>query len=134
MQRGNTAVTRAKNASVDTVEAITDTDFSAGTEGWEWNTVADVEPTRVLFDTFGDQFVGQFMGLVTIAPDDGSEPFELYTFTATDGELYAINSSWKMNKGMKDVTPGEWCRITYVKDIPSSKGNPVKDLRIDVRR
>lgn len=104
-------------------------------EGWEWTTVAEESPTRIIFDTIGDQFIGQYIGIEHIEPDNGKdEPFDLYLFRGRDGELYAINKSYKLAQAMEKVSEGDWVRITYIKDIDTGRNlNPLKDFRVDVR-
>jgi len=102
---------------------------------WEFETVIEESPTHVLFDTAGDRFVGQFIDRVTITPDRADiEPFDLFRFRGQDGELYAINTSGKLDKGMHVVNAGDWVRITLMKLLPSNKGNDFKDFKVEVKR
>lgn len=114
-------------------------DVSTSPEGWEWETVVDESPTLVIFDTVGDVFIGQYMGEEHIEQpvDDKGEDqsFDRFNFRGNDGAPYAINKSYKLAEGMSKVDVGDWCRITYIKDIPTNrKLNPLKDFRVDVRR
>ena len=110
-------------------------DVSAPSE-WEWETVVEESATTVIFDTVGDQFVGLYTGSEHIDPDNGKdEPFDRFVFQGRDGELYAVNKSFKLETAMQDIDPGQWVRITYVKDVPTGRGlNPMKDFRVDVRK
>lgn len=103
---------------------------------WEWETVAEESPTRVIFDTVGDTFVGQFKGEDHIEHEVEGEDasFDLFLFRGRDGELYAINKSYKLIEAMEKVEYDQWVRIQFVKEIPSRKGNPLKDFRVDVKR
>lgn len=117
-------------------EAIADEstrDVSAP-DGLQWSTIAEESATTVIFDTVGDAFVGRYIGIEHIEPDNGKdEPFDRFTFRAKDRELYAVNQSYKLADALKDVDPGTWVRITYVKDISTKRGlNPMKDFVIDV--
>ena len=108
-------------------------------DGWEWDTVAEESPTRILFDTKGESFIGQYIGMDHIEqePDkDGKDQsFDLYIFRGRDGVLYSVNKSYKLEEAMQKVAEGDWTRITYVKDIPTKRGlNPMMDLRVDVRK
>lgn len=114
----------------DLVEMMADASHS-----WDWETVVDSSPTVVLFEEIGEEFVGQFVGDEHITPDNGGEEFERFVFIGLDGERYAINKSYKLEEGMKKVSEGQWCRITYTKEIPTGrKQNPMKDFRVDVRK
>lgn len=117
-------------------EVLPDVDLiSTAPDDWEFETVIEESPTQVIFDTEGDRFIGQFVDRVTITPETaGKEPFDLFRFRGQDGELYAINPSGKLDKGMSVVKTGDWVRITLIKFIPSNKGNDFKDFRVEVRK
>jgi hypothetical protein len=102
----------------------------------EWDTVEEASPTLVLFDTVGDVFIGQYKGIETITPEKTEdEPFDRFIFTDRNGNRYAINVSFKLEKAMSKVTIDQWTRITYVGDIPTGrKLNPMKDFKVDVKR
>jgi len=107
-------------------------DVSTSPEGWEWDAVET--STLVILDEIGDVFIGQYQGEEHF--DKGAESFERFSFRGVDGDLYAISKSTKLAQGMNKVKVGQWCRITYTTDIPSTRDghNPTKDLRVDVRR
>lgn len=103
-------------------------------EGLEWKTIAEEGALTVVFDKIGDQFVGRYVGVEHIEPDNGKdEAFDRFTFRAKDKNLYAVNQSYKLADALEDVAPGTWVRITYVKDIPTKRAlNPMKDFVVDV--
>lgn len=104
-------------------------------EGWEFETLVDETPTRVIFDEIGDVFIGQFEELRTITPDNGKdESFELLIFRGRDDQPYAVNNSYKMQEAVSLLKSGDWVRLTYTKDIESNKGNPMKDIKVDIRK
>ena len=107
-------------------------------EDWNWETVQEESATRVIFDTIGDEFIGQFKGSEHVTPDkseDVAEEFDLFIFLGTDGERYAVNHSYSLVKAMEKVSFDDWTRIKYTKDLPTKRGlNPMKDFRVDVRR
>lgn len=112
--------------------------LSTAPDEWEFETVVDETPARVIFDNVGDTFVGQYVEMLHVEqePDKNGvdQSFDLYVFRGRDGNLYSINRSFKMEKAMGKVEIGDWCRITFVKEIDSNKGNPMKDLKVEVRR
>jgi tRNA nucleotidyltransferase/poly(A) polymerase len=121
----------------DFVDDVNDVDTSLVTtapDDWDFETVADESPTKVIFEKFNDTFVGQFVELLHIVPDNGEDPFDLFTFRSRDENLYAVNSSYKMIQAMAEIEPGTWVRLTYVKDIDTRKGNPMKDIKVEKRR
>src|SRR5690348_1016164 len=99
----------------------------------EWDDVASETPTRVLFDTIDDELIGTYEGILHVEPQDGSEPFDLLTFRGTDGDLYSC-SGYKLMQAFADIKIGSMCRIIYVKDVPTGKGNPMKDFKVQVKR
>lgn len=108
---------------------------------WDFETVADESPTTVIFDKVGDVFLGLYKGtehIVTGKIDEQTgkpEEFDRFVFRGRNGELYAINQSYKLDATFEDIKPETWVRITYVKDIPTNrKLNPLKDFKVDVRK
>lgn len=105
-------------------------------DDWEFETIVDESPTRVLFTDFGDTFVGEYLGIQHIeqpVDEDGKDQsFDLHNFRGRDGGLYALNDNYKLNNALQDYK-GEWMRLTYVRDIPVKKGNPMKDIKVEIR-
>lgn len=129
------ARSKVEQVAEEVSEAIDIELVTTAPDDWEFETVRDESPTRVIFEEFGDTFVGQFSRLDHITPDNGKDdPFDLWVYYAQDGKPYAVNDSYAVRQGMKDVLEGQWVRLTYVKDIPSSKGNDVKDIKVEVRK
>lgn len=106
-------------------------------DDWEFETVHDESPTIVMFEEIGETFIGQYAGQkhVEMPPDnDGrDQSFDIYRFRGRDNALYGIYNSYAMDEGMRKVDEGAWVRITFVSEIPAKKGQPMKNLRIDVR-
>lgn len=115
-------------------------DVSSVPSDWEFETIAEESPTVIIFDTIGDQFIGQYKGIEHIDPSVGNpetdtEAFDRFLFTGRDGNPYAVPMSYKLNTAMEKVKPEQWVRITYVKDIPTGrKLNPMKDFVVEVRK
>jgi hypothetical protein len=100
-----------------------------------WTTVADETPALVVFDTPGeDVFTGTFVEKRHIInPNDADQQWDQYVFRGTDGDLYGINSSYSIAKGMEAVNPGQECRITFVKTVDVGRPSPMKDFKIETR-
>lgn len=99
-----------------------------------WETVAEESATVVLFETPGDQFIGTYVGEDHIEPENG-EPFDRFVFHDRTGAPVALNKSYKLEEAMKAVEPGDLVRVTYMKDIPTRRGqNPLKDYKVEVAR
>jgi hypothetical protein len=101
----------------------------------EWTTVADETPSRIVFDTPGeDVFIGTYVEKRVIENPRGDD-FDQFVFTGTDGALYGTNSSYSLARGMAKVNPGQKVRITYVKNVPiPGQPAPMKDFKIDVAK
>lgn len=104
------------------------------TEGWE--TIREESPTVIIFDEIGDQFTGRFNRADVIHNPQDGEDFTRYVFTGLDDKPYAFNASYALDQALAadKVQPGDLVRLTYVKDIPVTKGNPLKDVKVEVKR
>lgn len=121
---------KAQDAPVEEYADVTTTP-----ENWEFETVVEESGIKVIFDTVGDIFVGEFVGTELITPPNGvDEPFTLYHFRGRDKQLYSVNESYKMKEAKGKLNAGDWVRLTYTKDIESSKGNPMKDIKVEVKK
>jgi hypothetical protein len=102
----------------------------------EWEEVSGESPTRILFDTVGDEFIGTYLGTETIDPgEDGDEPFDVILLRDLDGKPFQASNSYRLMTGLKKVTPGQIVRIRYIKDIPmTGPRNDMKDFTVDVKR
>ena len=100
----------------------------------EWDTVRDESATVILFSKPGQRFVGHYEGIEEITPEN-DEPFTRHRFTGLNGKPYAVNNSYVLQEGLKNVQKGNLVRLTYVKDIPTGKNmNPMKDIKVQVKR
>lgn len=111
-------------------------DVSSIPEGMEFDgfdTVIEESATTIIFENPGESFIGEFRGSEDITPENG-EPFSRWIFMR-DGTLYAINKSYQLEDLASKVSPGQWVRITYVKDISTKRGlNDLKDMKVEVAR
>lgn len=108
-------------------------------ENWEWETKKEAAAIKIIFDTIGDTFIGQYTSKEYIqnepAADGTDRSFWVFNFYGTNGELYAIGESYSLTEGMEDVDPGQWVRLTYVRDVPTArKLNPMKSFKVEVRK
>jgi hypothetical protein len=102
-----------------------------------WQTVTDESATRIIFDTPGDVFIGEYLG-----HDLVQDEYDYVMFRGEDGALYSTSCGYKLRDsfGTADgevdakVAEGSTVRLTYVKDVPMGSGrNPMKDIRVDVK-
>jgi len=107
-----------------------------------WKTVSEdivtALPTKVTFDSYGDEFIGVYKGPKKVTPGSG-EPFTVFLFEAVGdaqfgvGELCSVGSLFALRDTMKKVRPGATVRLTYVQDVQNGD-NEIKDIRVDVRQ
>lgn len=128
-----------------TVDTTVTPDFEEGADvtqtpsDWEFETVAEGAPTGIIFENPGESFIGQYVDDHHVdrepAADGSDQSFDLFIFKGRDGERYSLNKSYALEQAMEKVNKGDWCRITYTKDVKTSRNlNPMKDFRVDVRR
>lgn len=121
-------------------EFTPEADVTESPIGWEWETVAEAAATRVVFDTIGDTFVGQFIGIDHIDREPSAngedQSFDLYNFRGRDGDLYAVNNSYSLQEPLsKPDVIGKWVRLTYIKDVKTGrKLNDMKSFQVDIRK
>lgn len=130
-----------KTAAKKTPDFETDADVTTTPADWEFETVRDESPIGVTFEKPGEQFIGQFQERRTITREvaaNGQDPnFDVFVFLGRDDRPYALPSSYALTEAYEDglLMNGAWVRVTYVKDIDRGTGkNPMKDLRIEVRK
>lgn len=100
----------------------------------EWTTVADETPAQVIFDTVGDVFVGTYVEKRHIVnPNDPEQQWDQFVFRGEDGDLYGVNSSYSIAKGMESVQPGKVTRLTYIKDVNVGRPSPMKDFKVETK-
>lgn len=109
----------------------------------EWETVVEESPQVVVFDEVGDQFIGTYVGIEHVEPEDQPYDkdhkdyvsFDRYLFRDQEGTLVGVNESYKLGQQMvTKLKEGKLTRITLTKLIPSKKGNDLKDFKVEVAK
>jgi hypothetical protein len=108
-------------------------------ENWEWDVVKEAAAIKVIFDTIGDNFIGQYKGREFIenepAADGSDRSFWTFNFLGTDGELYTVPESYDLKEKMEDIEINTWTRLEYVRDVKTARNlNPLKSFRVSVRK
>lgn len=113
--------------------------MASGNADSEWTTVADETPAQVIFDTIGDTFEGTYVEkreIVNPNPDPKTgehSKWNQYVFRGTDGELYGINESYSIAKGMAEVPFGTYTQLEYKKSVEVGRPSPMRDFIIRTR-
>lgn len=107
----------------------------------EWDVVLDEAPIRIIMDTVGDRFIGDYEGELHIPAEQNitkdkpeGEAFDLLIFRGLDGKPYALNKSVKLERAFDGIAEGTRVRVTLMKEIPTDRGNPMKDYKVDAAR
>lgn len=134
---------RTDTADVATAPDTTSVEslMAAANDAEEWDTVVDEAPIRIIMDTVGDAFIGDYDGVEHIPAEQNiskdhpeGEAFDLITFRGLDGRRYALNKSVKLERAMEAIEVGSRVRVTLMKEIPTDRGNPMKDYKVDVAK
>lgn len=105
-------------------------------ESGEWLTVETEAADVITFEEVGESLTAAYLGVDHIVPPNGrpEDEFDRHLFRTKGDQYYAINDSYQLTKAMAKVNVGEVCRVTLKKLVPTSKGNPLKSYRIEVKR
>lgn len=91
----------------------------------EWVTVSTAVPTRVILDTVGDTFIGEYQGME-------HQPFDVHIFKR-DGETYSIGDSVVLARALHNVRKGTKVRIILQGWSEQPTGDR-KEYQVDVSR
>jgi hypothetical protein len=103
----------------------------------DWAVVSEEAPTMMQFDTLGESWEGWYLGSKMIAnptPDDPDAEFQQCLFQGTDDEIYGLNPGYDLRNAMEEVPQGSYVRLTYVKDVPTGKPNPMRSFRVEINK
>lgn len=108
-------------------------------DGDEWEIVKEAAPTKVAFDEFGDKFIGVYLSREEITDPNTAKTWTQHIFTGIypdelAGERCGINGSSELDDALAGVPFGNQVQLTYVKDVPTHKGNPLKSFDIRQRK
>ena len=98
---------------------------------WEFETVSEDFPTRLVFDTIGDTFTGTYLKTEKVVTNEGG--FDQFIFERK-GERFSVSASQRLRAGMAKVRPNQVVRITYTADIPTGQDNPMRDYTVEIAR
>lgn len=100
-------------------------------DGWEVR--QDESPDRLIFDKIGDEYVGLFLGIVTIQPEDEDEESFQQVLLRDDESPKAINAGYKLLQAFQKVQIGEEVKVKYVKDVDVNQASAMKDYKVWAR-
>ena len=138
MARNAGKIDETPEVAVDTEDAVDMTLLTTAPEEWEFETVIDEVPTRIKFETPGESVILQYVRKEHVdQPVDREgkdQSFDLLIWKGRDGKPYSLNVSYKLDQAMEFVKPEDWCRLTYVKDVPTARNqNPMQDIKVERR-
>lgn len=102
-------------------------------ENWVTVSSEDVKPeTKMVFEEFGDQFTGTFLGMRELPSLDG--PYYQARFSDANGEIYFTNANYSLRDGLKDVRKNTRVRVTLVAEQDTGQASPMRVYRVEVAR
>lgn len=138
MPRNAKQIDETPEVSATPEDAVDTAMLTTAPDDWEFETVTDETPTRISFDTFGESVILQYVEQIHVDQEPDKEgkdrSFDLLIWKGRDGKPYSLNVSYKLKQAMETVVPGDWCRLTYIKDVPTARNmNPMQDIKVERR-
>jgi hypothetical protein len=99
----------------------------------EWQTVSEdeVDETKIVFDTIGDEFIGIYIGSRVIEQDD--HKFTQYRFRVGD-EIYFTNAGYSLMRGMSNVPKGARVRVVFSSERDTGQESPMRIFTVQVAK
>lgn len=100
----------------------------------EWTVVSEgtaVAETKMVFESFGDCFVGTYLGMREIPSPEGA--YYQARFEA-DGEKYFTNANYSLRDGLSKVRNGSRVRVTLTDEQDTGMENAMRVYRVEVSR
>jgi hypothetical protein len=101
-------------------------------DGWMRVSSDEVDETKIVFDTLGDEFIGEYIGQRSLKNDDGE--YTQLRFRNDDGELFFTNANYSLKNSFSKIRPGRTVRITFTDEKDVGQRSPLKIFTVDVRR
>lgn len=101
---------------------------------FEFTTVHEEAGDQIVFDTIGDEYIGEYMGpeVIEFTNKKGEdESFTQLKFRDPHG-VKVVNAGYELRKAFEKIEPGTITRVKYVKDVRiSGQESPMKSFRVD---
>lgn len=104
-------------------------------DGWVTVSEPEVDETKIVFDTIGDEFIGTYLGMRSIVNEDGK--FTQLRFKGigeAEGEIFFTNANYSLNKSFTKVRPGRVVRVTFVEEKDTGQDSPMRIFQVDVKK
>jgi len=132
------AKSRTKTETDGTVTAVSATEeelLTQAPDDWEFETIIEQTPAKLTLEV-GDAVILKFKRIDHIinprkAEDNDEEDFDLLVFESRSGEPYSISPSHRLATEAGKFVEDEFYRITLKGELPSRKGNPMKDYKVE---
>jgi len=101
----------------------------------EWETQYETR-TKIIFDTDGDEFTGEWQGFENITDPNTGEVYEYANFRENGTGLPVTTSaSYALKAGLLNVPIGKQVRLTRTGQTDMGKGkNPMNNFKVQVKR
>lgn len=105
----------------------------------EWTTVSDgtVEQgpeTKIVFEEFGDEFIGEFFGYRHLTDRESGQSYTQARFRDQEtGEICYTRANHSMKEGLDRVPVGSITRIVYVSDTDTGMPSPMRTFTVQIK-
>ena len=106
---------------------------NADSQADEWVTVSEneVDESKIVFDTIGDEFIGLYLGPRIVETEDGK--FTQYRFRVED-EIYFTNAGYSLMRGMSNVPKGARVRLIWTSERDTGQESPMRVFSVQVSK
>lgn len=101
----------------------------------EWTTVSDgtveAEPeTKIVFEEYGDEFVGEFLGYRNLTDRESGQNYTQARFREEDGTICYTRANHSMREGLDRVPIGTKTRLVYATDTDTGMASPMRTFTV----
>lgn len=112
-------------------DAMTDQDTPQTQDEWQTVSEDEVDETKIVFDTIGDEFIGIYLGPRIIEQED--HKFTQYRFQVGE-DYYFTNAGYSLMRGMSNVPKGSRVRIVFSSERDTGQESPMRIFTVQVSK
>lgn len=104
----------------------------------EWTTVSDgnvaaqEQETKIVFEEYGDEFIGEYLGLRHLTDRESGRPYQQARFRDDNGEICFCRANHSLKEGLEKVRIGSRTRVVYVDDVDTGMESPMRAFTVQV--
>jgi hypothetical protein len=102
-------------------------------EDFEWENIHEEAPDQLVFDTLGDTYIGEYLGMDLIEFEDrAGQPQEFWQLRFRDGNgVKVLNAGYELRETYKEIPTGTITRTQLMKFVDVGQQSPMKSYRVD---